>query len=251
MSNERYVGKPQAPQALSPFDGVLLVDKAADWTSHDVVAKVRGQFRIKKVGHGGTLDPAATGLLVLLLGKGTKLSQRVMGGDKVYEGTIRLGRSTSTQDAEGEIVEEGDYSSITREQVEEQMKKMLGDQMQIPPMVSAVKIDGVPLYKRARKGEEIERKSRFIHIYNFDLLDGELPEFNFRVKTTKGTYVRTLCHDIGEALGCKAHLKTLRRTVSGCFNVADAIPMEDLKALRREALEEHVIPITKLDMQEL
>ena len=160
-----------APPRIDPFNGVLLVDKPAGWTSHDVVAKIRSTFRIKKVGHGGTLDPMATGLLPILIGKGTKLSDRIMGGDKTYEGTITLGARTDSQDAEGTVLEEQDSSGITETALRQAMAARVGDQMQTPPMVSAVKKDGVPLYKLARKGKSIEREPRFIHVYAFDLFD--------------------------------------------------------------------------------
>jgi len=181
-----------------PFDGILLVDKPTEWTSHDVVAKIRNHFKLNKVGHGGTLDPLATGLLVLLIGKGTKLSDRIMGGDKVYEGTIHLGVTTHSQDRDGEILEEKDAAHITREQVEAVIQNYLGDIEQIPPMVSAIKKDGVPLYKMARKGQEIEREPRKIHVFSFEITEFDTPFIKFHVKSTKGTYVRTLAHDIGQ-----------------------------------------------------
>ena len=192
--------------SLGPLDGLLLVDKPSGPTSHDVVAQIRRRFRIPKVGHGGTLDPMATGLLVILLGKGTKISDRVMGHDKTYEGTLRL-----------------------------------GDQMQLPPMVSAIKIQGVPLYKLARKGETVERQPRLIHVYRFELLDFAPPDVRFRVECTKGTYVRTLAHDVGQALGVGAHLVALRRTKIGQIDVAQAHPLAEL--LEAPALDGKVIPL--------
>lgn len=226
-----------------PYDGILLVDKPAGFTSHDVVAKLRGHFRLKKVGHGGTLDPMATGLLILLLGKGTKLSQRVMGTDKEYEGTLTLGIATDTQDADGSVIEEKDASAVTLEQVTAEMKARCGDQMQTPPMVSAIKKNGVPLYKLARKGQEVEREARLIHVYKFAPTGYQHPDVSFILKCTKGTYVRTLCHDIGEALGCGAHLSALRRTAIGNLHVDQAQPLEKLLEGSLEELGERVVPL--------
>ncbi|MGI5869252.1 MAG: tRNA pseudouridine(55) synthase TruB [Kiritimatiellia bacterium] len=224
-------------------DGILLVDKPAGMTSHDVVNAVRKMFKIKKAGHGGTLDPSATGLLVLLLGKGTKLADRVMGGDKVYEGVMRLGFSTTTQDADGERVSGSDPSGVTEEALREATASLTGDIYQTPPMVSALKKDGVPLYKLARKGEVVEREPRLVHIYRFDVVEFGIPDCRILVKCTKGTYVRTLCHDVGEKLGCGAHLASLRRTESGKFTVDKAIAFEDLKTLPRADLPRHVLPL--------
>ena len=227
--------------SLGPLDGLLLVDKPSGPTSHDVVAQIRRRFRIPKVGHGGTLDPMATGLLVILLGKGTKISDRVMGHDKTYEGTFRLGIETDSQDADGRMVAEKDAGAVTAAQVEVQIKLRLGDQMQLPPMVSAIKIKGVPLYKLARKGETVERQPRFIHVYRFELLDFAPPDVRFRVECTKGTYVRTLAHDVGQALGVGAHLAALRRTKIGQIDVARAHPLAEL--LEAPALDGKVIPL--------
>ena len=152
-----------------PFDGILIVDKPAGPTSHDVVDCIRRRFALKKVGHGGTLDPAATGLLIILLGRGTRLSERFMSSDKTYEGTLRLGMSTDTQDAEGRPIREADPSGITQDQLLAEMGRFKGDLYQTPPMVSAIKQGGVPLYKLARKGQEVERQPRLIHIYEFRL----------------------------------------------------------------------------------
>lgn len=230
-----------------PFDGILLVDKPTDWTSHDVVAKLRNYFRLSKVGHGGTLDPLATGLLVLLIGKGTKLSDRIMNGDKVYEGTLHLGINTNTQDADGEILEEKDASHITREMVEQVIaEKFMGDIEQIPPMVSAIKKDGVPLYKMARKGQEIEREPRKIHVFEFDVLEFNNPLVKFRVKSTKGTYVRTLAFDIGTELGVGGSLDALRRTESGPLSIDKAFTMDEILECDRETLPEKMVLLSDL-----
>lgn len=229
-----------------PFDGLLLVDKPTEWTSHDVVAKIRNHFKFSKVGHGGTLDPLATGLLVLLIGKGTKLSDRIMGGDKVYEGTIQLGVTTRSQDRDGEVLEEKDASAITRGQVEAAIQNYLGDIEQIPPMVSAIKKDGVPLYKLARKGQEIEREPRKIHVYSFEVTGFDNPFVQFRVKSTKGTYVRTLAHDLGNDLGTGASLYDLRRTGSGPLNLEKAHSMEEILACDRETIGEKMILLSDM-----
>jgi len=231
---------------LDPWDGILLVDKPAGFTSHDVVAKFRGHFRLKKVGHGGTLDPAATGLLILLIGRGTRLSDRIMGSDKTYEGVMRLGIATDSQDGDGQIVAEQPAGHITLEQVQTAMTKRIGDQMQTPPMVSAVKKNGVPLYKLARKGETIEREARLIHVYRFAALGKEGPDVSFVLRCTKGTYVRTLCADIGEELGCGAHLHALRRTESGAFKLTDAVPLTEILKLDHAALCDRIIPLNRV-----
>lgn len=229
-----------------PYDGILLVDKPSEWTSSDVVVKIRNHFKFSKVGHGGTLDPLATGLLVLLIGKGTKLSDRIMGGDKTYEGVMRLGVTTSSQDADGEVIAEKDASHITRKQVEDVIKNYLGDIEQIPPMVSAIKKDGVPLYKMARKGQEIEREPRKIHVFSFEVLDFNSPLVTFRVKSTKGTYVRTLAHDIGNDLGVGGRLDSLRRTASGPLGIDKAHRMEDILACDRDTISDKIIHLADM-----
>lgn len=251
MSPRRY-GSPDAtrPQARDIFDGILLVDKPAGPTSHDIVAKIRRWFKFDKVGHGGTLDPQATGLLVILVGRGTKLSNTVMNSDKTYEGYLRLGVTTDSQDASGTVLEERDPSGVTREALAAEIGNHMGDVMQTPPMVSAVKKGGRALYKLARKGQTVEREPRLIHIYEFALLDFEHPRASFRVNCSKGTYVRTLCHDIGEALGCGAVLDELRRTRAGEWSVDDALTLTDLENMDRDALLEHIIPMHKVSKAE-
>ncbi|NLF22896.1 MAG: tRNA pseudouridine(55) synthase TruB [Lentisphaerae bacterium] len=214
-------------------------------TSHDVVALIRRTFRFDKVGHGGTLDPNASGLLAILLGKGTSLSDRVMGGDKRYRGEILLGTTTDSQDIEGQVVSSLPYDLVTEQALRAGMTVLVGDSFQIPPMVSAIKRNGVPLYKLARKGETVAREPRLIHIYQFQLLDYNPPSATFDVICGKGTYVRTLCHDIGEKLGCGACLKALRRTRSGSLDVADALPLDRILTLDRETLAAHIISIPR------
>ena len=243
MSNHR---RPRRKREPDPYDGILLVDKPTEWTSHDVVAKIRNHFKFNKVGHGGTLDPLATGLLVLLIGKGTKLSDRIMGGDKIYEGTIRLGVTTHSQDRDGEVLEEKDASHITRNQVEAAVENYLGDIEQIPPMVSAIKKDGIALYKLARKGLEVEREPRKIHIYSFEITGFNNPFVDFRVKSTKGTYVRTLAHDLGNDLGVGASLHELRRTGSGPLLLDKAYTMEEILACDRETIGEKIILLSDM-----
>ncbi len=234
---------PKKPRDPDPYDGLLLVDKPGGMTSHDVVARIRRNFRFRKVGHGGTLDPMATGLLLLLIGRGTKLSQEVMSSDKTYEGVMHLGLVTDTQDADGQVIDERDAAGATRELLETEMQKWTGDVMQTPPMVSAIKKNGVPLYKLARKGKTVEREPRLLHIYDFELLEFDSPRASFRLKCTKGTYVRTLCADIGEALGCGAFLEQLRRTSSGRFSVDQATDLDTVLKHSRESLGELIIPL--------
>ena len=233
-------------QAFDPLDGAILVDKPSGPTSHDVVDEIRRQFQIKKVGHCGTLDPNATGLLVIVLGRGTKLSEKLMSDDKVYEGEIKFGETTDSYDADGEILETKPVPPLTIDQLNESAASFIGDLMQTPPMVSAVKKGGVPLYKLARKGIEVEREARLIHIYNFRFTDYREPLGTFRLACTKGTYVRSIAHDLGEKLGCGAHLATLRRISSGKFEVADAKPLDDILRLPSNELEKRVIPFLKL-----
>ncbi len=233
-------------QEFSALDGALLIDKPSGPTSHDVVDAIRRKFGIKKVGHCGTLDPNATGLLIIVLGRGTKLSERLMGDDKVYEGTMKFGEATSSYDAEGELTGSLPVPLMTLDQLNAEAATFIGDQMQVPPMVSAIKKDGVPLYKLARKGVEVEREPRLIHIYNFRFTDYVEPLATFKLACTKGTYVRSVAHDLGQKLGCGAHLATLRRSVSGKFDVAAATPLDAVLKLSPVELEKKVIPFLKL-----
>ncbi len=233
-------------QEFSALDGAILVDKPAGPTSHDVVDAIRRRFNIKKVGHCGTLDPGATGLLIIVLGRGTKLSERLMSDDKVYEGTMKFGETTDSYDADGELLSSLPVPLLTMEELNEAATGFVGDLMQVPPMVSAVKKGGVPLYKLARKGVEVQREPRLIHIYAFRFTGYQEPLGTFRLACTKGTYVRSIAHELGEKLGCGAHLATLRRVTSGKFEVSDAIPLAELLTLTPQALEKRVIPFLKL-----
>ena len=232
------------------FDGALLVDKPCGPTSHDIVATVRRHFQFEKVGHAGTLDPNATGLLILLLGKGTKLSEKLMGSDKIYEGTARFGETTDSYDCDGEIVSSLPVPPLTLDELNAYADQFNGDQMQIPPMHSAIKKDGVPLYKLARKGVEVERKPKLIRIYKFRFTAYNEPEGQFRVACTKGTYIRSLIHDLGQKVGCGAHLSQLRRVGSGQFDVKDALSLDQITALTPKDLSARVIPFLKLSSME-
>ncbi len=233
-------------KSVTDIDGVLLVDKARDMTSHDVVAITRRVLNTKKVGHCGTLDPLATGLLIITIGRGTKIQDLLMSEDKEYIGTMKLGEVTDSQDAEGEITATHPVPEFSRDQIEEVFAKFKGDFYQTPPMVSAIKKDGVPLYKLARQGKQVEREPRFVRVYAYDINDVRLPEIDFRVVCSKGFYVRTYANDIGEALGCGAHLSSLRRTKSGRFNVQGSVTVEELKTLPREELMGRILSLPEV-----
>lgn len=233
-------------QTFEALDGAILIDKPCGPTSHDIVDAVRRRFQISKVGHCGTLDPNATGLLVLVLGKATRLSERLMSADKVYEGDVKFGESTDSYDSDGELTASLPVPPMTLDQINEMAATFVGDQMQVPPMVSAKKQNGVPLYKLARKGIVVERKPRLIHIYKFRFQSYEEPVGHFQIACTKGTYVRTVAHEMGEKAGCGAHLTTLRRISSGGFNVANAQTLDQVLSLTLPELEKRVIPFLKL-----
>jgi tRNA pseudouridine55 synthase len=227
----------------APFDGVLLIDKAAGMTSHDVVALVRRRLQTQKVGHCGTLDPFATGLLLIVVGRGTKVQDLLMSEDKEYVGTIRLGSITDTQDMAGQILETREVPPLDRATIERAFARFHGDFYQMPPMVSAIKKAGVPLYKLAREGKIVEREPRFVHVYAHEVRDIRLPEIDFQVICSKGFYVRTYAHDIGEELGCGAHLSILRRTKSGRFTVEGALTIDELETVPREAIIQRMIAL--------
>ncbi len=231
---------------MNEFDGVLLIDKDTGCTSHDVVNKVRRCLKIRSVGHAGTLDPLATGLLVILVGKATKLSQYLMSLDKVYTGQFRLGIETNSHDCEGEVVAELPVpEGLDESGLREKMNGFLGDQYQTPPMFSAKKVNGIPLYKLARQGQEVQREPRFINIARFDLLKFEKPYADFELACTKGTYVRTVCHDLGKRIGCGAHMTVLRRTISGKFDVKNAVTVAQLEQMNPSAIKKQLIPISE------
>lgn len=231
-------------KAGSEYEGILLIDKDAGCTSHDVVNKVRRILKIRSVGHAGTLDPLATGLLVILVGRATKVSQYLMSLDKVYDGEMKLGVETNSQDSEGEVVSELPVpESVNEAYMREQMASFLGDQYQTPPMFSAKKLNGIPLYKLARQGQEVQREPRFINISKFELLEWNKPAAKFRLACSKGTYVRTVCHDLGKKIGCGAHMTQLRRISSDKFNVENAITVEKLSQLSPSAIKKILIPV--------
>jgi tRNA pseudouridine55 synthase len=227
-------------------DGVLLVDKAAGMTSHDVVALVRRRLQIRKVGHCGTLDPLATGLLLLTIGRGTKIQDLLMAEDKEYSGTMMLGVITSTQDKDGEVIERREVLPLEEKTIHAAFEKFRGDFYQTPPMVSAIKQAGVPLYKLARQGKTVEREPRLVHIYRYSIDRVTLPEIDFTVVCSKGFYVRTYAHDIGAELGCGAHLYSLRRVKSGRFDVASAISVAEIKNAEPSEIAARVLSLPQV-----
>lgn len=228
-------------------NGILLLDKPQGITSNTALQKVKRLFRAAKAGHTGNLDPMATGLLPLCLGEATKISAYLLDADKHYLGTCKLGVRTSTADAEGEVLETRPVEEYSLAQVEQVLQRFVGRIEQIPPMHSAIKVDGVPLYKLAHQGKEIERKPRQVEIYAIELLRFAGDEIEFSVHCSKGTYIRTLAEDIGKALGCGAHLSALRRTASGPFAIEDAVTLEELAHLAEDdnfaALDELLLPV--------
>ncbi len=229
--------RPPRPPVFSQH-GVLLVDKPKTWTSFDVVNFIRARFNIPKVGHCGTLDPAATGLLVIVIGKFTKLSDKFSGQDKIYEATLLLGTETDSQDMDGTVTAQSDYSNVTAEQIKKVIAGFVGVQQQIPPMVSAVKKDGKKLYELARKGIEIERDAKTITIKSIRIHRIELPFVDITVECTKGTYIRTLCADIGKKLGCGSTLFALNRLKSGEFELKDAVTLDTIKTWEQTDLDD-------------
>jgi len=228
--------------------GVLLIDKEPDMTSHDAVAICRRQLRFKKIGHCGTLDPMATGLLMLVIGRATKIQDLLMSENKQYLGTMTLGITTGSQDKESDIVEQKEVPAFTDEEIDAGFKKYLGDFEQIPPMVSAIKKNGVPLYKLARKGIVVERKPRAVRVDSYTLDRIAVPEVDFTVNCSKGFYVRTYAHDIGQVLGCGAHLSALRRTQSGKFHVDKAMTASQLKEASAEDIKNALISLPEISL---
>ena len=217
-------------------NGILVIDKPAGWTSMDVCAKIRGILHERRVGHGGTLDPMATGVLPVFVGRATRAAEFAEKGDKEYAAGLRLGVVTSTQDTTGEVLEEREVF-VTGEQLERALAQFRGDILQVPPMYSAIKVDGKKLYELARRGKEVERKPRPVTIRELQLSGWPDAggDFQLRVRCSKGTYVRTLCHDIGQLLGCGGCMSSLRRTMAAGFTLADAVTIEDVRE-RGEAL---------------
>lgn len=225
------------------INGILNVYKEAGFTSHDVVAKLRGICRQKKIGHTGTLDPEAVGVLPVCLGSGTKLCDMLTDKSKEYEAVLLLGQVTDTQDVTGTVLEEHEVT-VDEEQAVEAIRSFVGAYEQIPPMYSALKVNGKRLYELARAGKEVERKGRPVEIHSIEILSVSLPEITFRVACSKGTYIRTLCHDIGQKLGCGGTMKSLKRTRVGIFTIDGALKLSQLEELAAQGrLEENVIPV--------
>lgn len=221
--------------------GVLNVYKEKGYTSHDVVAKLRGIVKQKKIGHTGTLDPDAEGVLPVCFGKATKLCDLLTDKDKTYQAVLLLGRVTDTQDTSGQILEEHSTENLTKEEVEKVIRGFEGEYDQIPPMYSALKVNGKKLYELAREGKEVERKARRVTIHEIRLLEVKLPEVRLEVTCSKGTYIRTLCHDIGQKLGCGGCMKELLRTRVERFTLDDSIRLGEIEQLWKEGLLEKKI----------
>ncbi|MCK9171985.1 MAG: tRNA pseudouridine(55) synthase TruB [Desulfuromonas thiophila] len=215
------------------MNGFLLLDKPAGPSSHTLVQAVRRQCRIRRIGHAGTLDPMASGLMVLALGPATRLIEYLMAQDKTYEASLQLGATTDTQDSSGVLLQQRPVpADLTLERLQALAKTLVGEISQVPPMYSALKRDGVPLYRLARRGEEVERPPRQVRIESFEVLALVGDRVDIRVRCSKGTYIRTLCHDFGEQLGCGACMTALRRTASGAFSVGDAVTLDRLDPAR-------------------
>lgn len=233
------------------MDGIINVYKEAGYTSHDVVAKLRGILHQKKIGHTGTLDPMATGVLPVCCGKATKVCELLADRDKTYQAVCRLGVVTDTQDTTGKILEESSVKDITEEDVIAAAKSFLGDSMQIPPMYSALKVNGKKLYELAREGKEVERKPRPITISRLEILQIDVEEqtFSMEVTCSKGTYIRTLCHDIGQKLGVGAAMENLVRTRVGNFEISSAMTLDEIEQLlgdSEEKFREHIYEVDSL-----
>ena len=227
------------------INGVFLLDKPLGFSSNQVLKKIQWLFNAKKAGHTGTLDPMASGLLPICLGEATKFSHHLLNANKTYIATIQLGMTTTTGDQEGEVVSEKEVI-LNEVQLKETLQKFMGDITQIPPMYSALKFEGKPLYEYARKGIEIERKSRQITIHDIKLMKIEASKMTVEVFCSKGTYIRTLAEDIGQALGCGAYLKALKRTQTGNFQVANAFSIEALETMAMSSREKVLLPIDTL-----
>ena len=224
--------------------GIINVYKEKGFTSHDVVAKLRGIVGQKKIGHTGTLDPDATGVLPVCLGKATKLCDLLTDKNKTYEAVLLLGKTTDTQDITGEVLEEKSTEALTEEKVREAIEGFIGDYEQIPPMYSALKVNGKKLYELAREGKVIERKARLVKILDIQILEIDLPKVRMEVSCSKGTYIRTLCHDIGEKLGCGGCMESLIRTRVSTFRIEDAKTLDEIETLKQEGkLAELLVPI--------
>ncbi|MEG2008901.1 MAG: tRNA pseudouridine(55) synthase TruB [Oscillospiraceae bacterium] len=231
------------------MNGILLVDKPMDFTSHDVIAKLRGMLHQRRIGHSGTLDPMATGLLAVFVGRATRGVEFAENHQKEYVATLRCGVSTDTQDITGNITKTSEQA-VSKEQLQAVLPKFTGDILQVPPMFSAVQIDGQRLYKLARNGIEVERKSRPVTIHKLEIIGESEGDFILRVVCSKGTYIRTLCNDIGEALGTGGTLAALRRVSAGDFSLENALTLDEIQDLAAKGeIEAHLLPIDGLFAQ--
>lgn len=229
------------------MDGVIVIRKEKGFTSHDVVAKLRGILHMKKIGHTGTLDPDAEGVLPVALGKATRLVDMITDKEKTYEAVMRLGVVTDTQDMSGTVLSQTTELSVTEEELCTVVSSFEGDYMQVPPMYSALKVNGKKLYELAREGKTVERKPRPVHFYEIEILDISFPLVRFRVTCSKGTYIRTLCHDIGEKLGCGAAMESLLRTKVGRFTLDDAITLAQTEeAVQKGTIESKILGIEEI-----
>ena len=216
------------------MNGLLIIDKPAGMTSFDVVRQVRRMTKTRRVGHAGTLDPMATGVLPVAVGTATRLIEYLMAGDKAYRATLKLGSATDTQDSDGQVLEEKSWQDVDLASVSTAVENFIGDFEQLPPMYSALKKDGQPLYKLARQGIEVDREPRRVHVENLTIDEFSPPYMTFTVTCSKGTYVRTLCHEIGHILGCGAHMTELRRLSCGRFDLAASHPLQVFKELSEQ-----------------
>ena len=228
------------------YNGILLLNKEPGFTSHDAVAKLRGILRFRRIGHAGTLDPMAQGLLVMLLGKATRASEYASGAEKEYIADFILGVETDTQDTTGNVLAEAPVD-VTENQLQQALSSFEGGYDQVPPMYSAIQKDGVRLYDLARKGKEVERESRFIALPLLELLSFDPPRGKLRVRCSKGTYIRTLCHDLGQRLGCGGAMSALTRVQAGDFSLEDALTLGEVEQLVKEGtLQQHILPVDRL-----
>ena len=232
---------------MQDINGIIVINKPKEYTSHDVVAKVKKILNIKKVGHTGTLDPNATGVLPLLLNTGTKLSKYLIEHDKEYEVMLELGIKTDTADIEGNVIKKEEVNWEKLNDIEETLNTFLGEQTQIPPIYSAIKVNGKKLYEYARSGQNINIESRNIQIYEIELqkIDKQKNEINFRVHCSKGTYIRSLCEDIAQRLGTIGYMKELKRTKVGNFTISEAVKIEEIENNKEQIIKEKLISIEK------
>ena len=225
------------------MDGIVIVDKPQGWTSQDVVSKLRGVFQTRRIGHGGTLDPMATGVLPVFVGRATRGVEFFEHAEKTYETLLRLGMTTDTEDITGTVLSQQD-AAVTAEMVEAVLPRFRGEIQQIPPMYSAIKINGQKLYDLARKGKEVERKPRTVTIHELTLLGMEADGIRLRIRCSKGTYIRTLCKDIGQALGCGGCMAELRRVAAGEYTIGSSVPL--LKLIDSENPSQYLLPVDSM-----